>query len=48
MVYADIEIELSVTIWLTTIYDENHIEQWHDQLYRCGLFEQVWFVMKIK
>ena len=47
MVYADIETELSVPIWLTTIYDENHIEP-HDRLYRCGLFEQVRFVMKTR
>ena len=37
MVYADTETELSVPIWPTMIYDENHTEQQRDRLYRCGL-----------
>ena len=43
LVYAKTKIELSGTIWPSAIYDENHIGQLHDWLYRCGLCrKQIW------
>ena len=37
VVYAKNEIKLSWPIELGTFYDENHVGQWRDRSYMCGL-----------
>ena len=36
-VYIEKEIELSWSIWLGVVYDENQTGKWHDWLYRYGI-----------
>ena len=46
LVYTEIKIELLEPIWSGVVCDENQINQWHDQSYRCGLRRiQNWVVM---
>ena len=37
LVYVEIEIELSIPIWPSAVFDENQTRQQRDRSYKCGL-----------